>query len=194
MKNVCWRLDKCSCQLPYLAITSVFLKKQTNKQKKRYLLQLQIEVQGVGASVPVVATPGNGIQPQITREASQLSSAHLQCFSPSFFSSISPAQASFEVRVQTKCEKKLAARQILLLSFVTSLALYSAICSPHHHPPLPSLATSFTPSARCTSYPLYFQPSAPPSPCTPLSSFFFSFSFFCFIICNMIQPFPVHAA
>lgn len=45
-------------------------------------------------------------------------------------------------------------------------------------PPLLSLATS--PSLpRCSPYPLYFHPSAPPSFPTPPS-------FFCFIICNMI--------
>lgn len=76
--------------------------------------------------------------------------------------------------------------QRALLSLPSSfLPLPSTLLSPC--PPRLSLAT-FPSLPRCSPYPLYFHPSAPPSSHSPPLFFFW------FIICNMILPSPVHAA
>lgn len=81
----------------------------------------------------------------------------------------------------------LSTLQHALLSLLPCLLSSSTLHTTFPCPPLLSLATS--PSLpRCSPYPLYFHPSAPPSSHSP---FFF---FFWFIICNMILPSPVHAA
>lgn len=80
----------------------------------------------------------------------------------------------------------LSTLQRALLSLLPRLLSSSVLHTTFPCPPLLSLATS--PSLpRCSPYPLYFHPSAPPPSHSP-------FLFFWFIICNMILPSPVHAA
>lgn len=96
-----------------------------------------------------------------------------------FLSSISLTQPRLCVQAQTECEKKLALKHIPLLPSPGHLSpsIHYSMCSfslpvapsfspclflPHYFPqPSSPFSHHFSPSlARCTPYPLYFQPSA----------------------------------
>lgn len=121
------------------------------------------------------------------------SSAWFFSLYPSFLSSISRAASVRHTSTDGAWEKA-GSEAHSLASLPLSPPLYPTTRSPlppfflASFRPLPSTLLSPLPSLpRCSPYPLYFHPSAPPSSHSP-------FFFFWFIICNMILPSPVHVS